>query len=432
MKQKYFRVGLSLAVAAAMAWPTIGSASSSVAEQQIVTVMPSGGGAGGSRWLGELWMTNPSHDTVATGRIVLFVQNQDGDDETSPGVAYEIPPRGSRTVVDPLAQAGLSGNASLKVIPDNEVLPGVVARFWNEQDVDGNGGATTQLGQYSGAVAESDLLLPGDVASFQAPDSSLVDGVEAFRWNLFLYSEETGGGDPPEALFELYSAAGQLVASEQVSLPDHGGRQFNNVVRSLFGEEPEPYDILRVVWLEGRGWAEASPVQNNRDLPGADDGGSQKPVVERLVEELEAVSTATEVEVGKPIGLVITARSRPDTVITSVDVQGWLAASHDGDGSNSLQIGMVDVPTAGGDQRQTVTVTVVSGDGEFSRSTALSAVHISAETDYLVGPDQLAERTFQARGELSTLLSTHNVWRVDESCPQRPTYEDVFLLLTSL
>jgi len=369
---------------------------------------------------------------VATGRVVLFAQNVDGDDATSPGFAYVVPPRGGLTIVDPLAQVGLSGNASLKVIPDNEVRPGVVARFWNEQDVDGNGGATTQLSQYSGGVAESDLLLPGDVATFQAPDSSLVGGVEAFRWNLFLYAEAVDDGEPPEALFELYSAAGQLVASVEMSLPDHGGRQFNNLVRSLFGEEPEPHDVLRVVWLEGRGWAEASPVQNNRDLPGADDGGSQKPVVERLMEELVAVVTTSEIGANEPVGVVVAARSRPGTTIASVDVEGWLAASYDGNGSNTFQIGMVETPEVAGDLVQMVTVTVASEDGDFSRSIVSSAVHVSPEIDHILGTAELAQQIFEAREELAVVLSAYNVWRIDEDCSFRQTYEDAFFLLTSI
>lgn len=375
--------------------PGRAAAAEQPAEQQLITVMPSGGGMNGSKWLGELVMTNPSLTEPADGRVVLYAQNTTGDDDTSPSIPYTIWPRGNIVIHDPVGTAGLSGNCAVKVIPDDGIMPTVLARFYNEQDQDQDGTAT-ELSQFMSGVPRSAWLQPGDTAWFTGPDTTITNDLEAARWNLFAYGEAGA-----RVKLELFDDVGQYVTTTTRTLPEHGGTQWTDAVRTLFERDPRSYDTIKITLLSGTGWVDASWVQNNQDTPGMDDGGLQRPNIERLVEEETLVVAPVSIKANDPWTAYGKVVSRPGTIVQGMGVTGYGTVLGS---TNTLVLSGSSSATTPGTYPIEMSYTIIDEQGvEWPRTGPTSNLIVTPEHDYTNIPDSYAI-TRSKIGALSALI----------------------------
>ncbi len=375
---------LLLAGAAWSAAPRV-EAAEPVGEQQLITVIPSGGGVGGSRWLGEVILANPSLSEEAYGRLVLFAQNRSGSDD-GPSLPYSLPPRTTLRVLDPVAQIGASGNMAVKVIPENHVTPSVTAMYWNEQELDGDPATKTKLNQLTAAVPLSQLLLRGDEATFAGPDTTIGVSREAFRWNCFFYGETDStapvGQQEPRLFADLFTGtSGGYIKTVTLTMPDHGAMQKTDFIRTVFEVEPRPYDHVKMRVTGGRVWAECSYVQNNEELPGVDDGGVQKPGIRRLMESGVYTVAPTTVEANDPVVRHLRVLSRPGTRVDGCTFRGGWETTIHGDGTNVYEHNVTTYPTMPG----TYDVYAVCGfstlDGGFLGARTLPAGRLTVEAE---------------------------------------------------
>lgn len=126
----------------------------------IVPGVGSTAGGGGAAFRTELQLANPSDSAIA-GWLVL-----------RPAVIarrYEIPPRGTLSFSDIVAEMGASGLGSLDILADGVTLPVVVARAYDDQPE-----GTTGLGVPAVTPAElltreggGTLIVPRDLARYR-------------------------------------------------------------------------------------------------------------------------------------------------------------------------------------------------------------------------------------------------------------------------
>jgi hypothetical protein len=277
------------------------------AETQIVPVMARAPGAGGSDWRSTLLVTDTSGNG-ASGEILVLPLGQSTPEESALRVPYSLPARGAAEI-DVLGSLGYTGAATLLVTGENV---GAVARYWNQRP-DG-----TQLSQLLNASPRTEMLQPGDVALFTLPS-------EGFRFNLFLYGEKQSlpmlPATMPQINAELYGMGGTYKTAAIVDLLDHGAKQFAPATNGLFGRDAQPQDTIKVTVTGGLVEMVGSPVQNNG---GNDDGGSQRPIVNRLLKDGSVRSSPLQAEQNDTYHLEVSATSRPGTQIESMtmDVDG--------------------------------------------------------------------------------------------------------------
>jgi len=329
------RVGAALLGLATVAAPGL-------AADQYLTVVTKAQGVGGTQWRSEVVLQNPSLTETVHGELHLLPG--DGDDRALP---YTILPRGSLTIDDPVGQVGLTGNAAVRVTHEGETMPGVTARFWNEQDYDGDPSTTTQLSQYLQAQSIDAFLQPGDVAWLTGPDVTLHEGVEANRMNVFFVSAPGDDGVAASRyLVEAFNAGGELVTSTFLDVGERA--QKTDFSRAVLRIDPHTGDTYRFTLLDGQGWFTASSPQNNQDLPGYDDAGSTTPTIERLVEEAYYLSAPATIEANDYTTAHIVLTSRPGTEIRWAVTDGAFQTRIDGNGTNELSWDYARAPTVPG------------------------------------------------------------------------------------
>lgn len=357
------------------------------AEQVVVPVIGRGGGYNGSLWRSELFLVNPSLTEDGHGRIVFF-NTANGDDVTNPSTPVTVPARGNLVLVDPAGQAGLDGNWAVKYIPEADTPQiDVKARTWNQQNVAASNPALTELSQYVDGVKQSQLLSAGDLATFVLPDSGLQDnGQPRFRFNIHAYGEATVAGEAPTMMVDLFDHHGNYVDTLTLTLPDHGRAQWTNFVPTVFERDQAPYDVLRFTVTKGKVLMIGTPVQNNTDVTGLDDGGVQVPTIDRLVQSGTYTVAPGTVEANDPVVEHLSVTSTPGTKVDGCALYGGWEHNVAGNGTNTLTFDDTHYPTVAGDYTIRAVCGVSTTDGGFlgARTIQAGTLHVDAEQNHNV------------------------------------------------
>lgn len=349
------------------------------AEPLIVPVVGKGAGFNDSQWRSELVVLNPSLTEAASGRIVFYDTNP-GDDATNPSIPFTLAPRTNLVYEDILGAAGLSGNRALKILTEEAPVE-VTARTWNEQDVNSENPEKTHLSQYTRAWKASELLEKGDLAFFVLPDSAeQADGRPAFRFNLHYYAERDASGEPYLKV-ELFNRNGEFIKGKFVSLPSHARGQFADFVPTLMEITQMPYDSVRILMLRGRLAVIGTPVQNNSDVRGLDDGGVQEPGIQRLVEEAVYTVAPTTVEANDPVVRHLRVTSRTGTRVDGCTFRGGWETSLNGDGTNVYEHNVTTYPTNPGTYDVYAICGISSLDGVFLGARTIPAGRLTVEAE---------------------------------------------------
>jgi len=338
----------ALGVGCLLTGPGIGAPVASAADQYL-TVVTKAEGVGGTQWKSEITMQNPNRTEEMHGEIHILPGN--GDDRTIP---YTIQSKGSITIDDPVGQAGLTGNAAVRITNEGEKEPGVTARFWNEQDYDGDPTTTTQLCQYLQAQPVDEFLQPGDVAWLTGPDVTLQNGIEANRLNVFFVSApDQEGNANTRYMVETFNRYGEMITSTFLDIGERA--QKTDFARAVFNIEPQTGDTYKFTLLRGSGWFTASSPQNNQDLPGYDDAGSTIPTIERLVEEISYTVAPPQIEANDTFTVYVHVHSRYGTkVAVGIDNIGGTISE-----TNTATISKTNTATAPGTYEITGSYTVM-------------------------------------------------------------------------
>ncbi len=380
---------------------------------QIVTVLGSGNGLNGTRWISELLLGNPNAQD-AHGKIV-FYNNSPGNDDTNPSTPYTVPKFGTLTLSDPIKAAGLSGNWSVKIVPE-DVPVSASARTWNQQDRDGNPATVTQLSQYENATSMDNLLLDGDAATFVLPDSTpQSDGKPAFRANLHYYTEAAVAGEIPQFRVTLFDRFGNYVNETLVTGADHAHGQIVNVVPTLFGRDQAPYDRLLITPNNTPGYRSklriiATPVQNNEDLSGFDDGGVQEASVEKLVTDSSFQVAPGTVEANDTFAYRLHVKSAPGTTITGCAITAGIQGYVPGNGTKDFTWEQSSTATVAGSYPLSASCGIKDLNGDHTRTIVGNTMTVNPEKNGYVATYADAKAFIMNNLDLVSTWASHGLF----------------------